>query len=317
MNELVLSIITLLSSLQLPQQESPVARYHTFVAQAETAYFVEHNARKAIVLYDSAFAVYPGFRYDYLNAISAAIHDKHYRKFESFGSRGNAVGLNRRNVRKNWKKDQPQLWKQFKIQVKDIRVGYYGFFRFKPIKPSLMYNTAARKAHMYYKRDKRAHSNALYRALFAKGTHKRNLRRMDMLVAQFGFPDIRRIGDIYPCKDCAFKNMAVLDRQAQYPEFPETLSRFWTDLMVSLEKGGLYSRSVPYLIDQHLFYQGAPQLFGTLHVHRQMKDKCWMDYRHPVQDVYLANEWRKVFYLRPLETEIKMSGIGFLKSKPF
>lgn len=313
MNQLVITIIALLSGLNLPDHKAPVARYHQFVAQAEMALFEAHDARKAIILYDSAFAHHAGFRYDFLNASYAAMQDKHYRKFEEYVSRGNAVGLNRNTVRYALHTENPVLWKSFKKHVKNIRVGYYGFFRYKTLAKSESYKKAEQKSDHIFRRDRRVHKSRCMEKLFAKGVDRRNKTKFVKLVNTYGFPDILKTGDTYPCKDCAFRHEFVMGSMARQADFPKVFEELWPELKYSLEAGGLYPRTIPFIIDQYLFYQGAPQLFGTLHVHKQNADKSWTEYRHEVQDVTLANEWRAKFYMRPLELDIKMSGVGFAK----
>ncbi len=304
-------MISLLSSWKAPNQQSAVGKYHQFVAQAEEAYFVRGDARAAIVLYDSAFAQFPGFRYDHLNASFAAMKDYHFRKFDEYLCRGTQVGLTRNRVRHMIHKSQPQLWGSFKIHLKDTRVGYYGFLRYRTRQVLPSYRKPARKMERMFQRSRRVHSYKCIENVFGKGVDRRNVRRFERITAQSGFPDILKTGDSYPCKDCAYRYEHVLDYGARFPEFKSTLEKIGPQMINSLDTGALYSRTLPFLIDRYLFSQGAPQLFGTLVVRKQNSDKSWSELRPAVQDPVLADEYRQKYFLRPLEVEIKMSGVGF------
>lgn len=313
MNPLVLIMISLLSSWKAPEPDSKVARYHQYVAQAEQAYFGNGDARTAIVHYDSAFAQFPGFRYDHLNAAFAAMQDFHFRKFDEYLCRGRQAGLTRNRVRHLIHKENPTQWKSFKKHMKDIRVGFYGFFRYRTrlIQPS--YRKPARKLERMFQRSRRVHTYRCTEKMFGKGIDRRNSRRFEKIVATYGFPDIVRTGDSYPCKDCGYRYAHVLNYSARFPEFKSTLEKVGPGMADATVAGALYPRTLPFLIDRYLFLQGAPQLFGTVTVRKQNADKSWSEYRPDVQDRGLADDYRAKFCLRPLDLEIKMSGIGFKK----
>jgi len=304
-------MISLLSSWKAPNQQSAVGKYHQFVAQAEEAFFVRGDARAAIVHYDSAFAQFSGFRYDCLNASFAAMKDYHYRKFDEYISRGTQVGLTRNRVRHMIHKSQPQLWNSFKVHVKNTRVGYYGFFRYRTREVLPSYRKPARKMERMFQRSRRVHTYKCIENIFGKGIDRRNVRRFERITAKYGFPDILKIGDSYPCKDCAYRYEHVLDYAARFPKFKSTLEKIGPQMVNSLDTGALYPRTLPFLIDRYLFFQGVPQLFGTLVVRKQNSDKSWSEFRPAVQDLALADEYRKKYFLRPLNVEIKMSGVDF------
>lgn len=311
MNPLVLIMISLLSSWKAPNQQSSVGKYHKFVAQAEEAYFVRGDARSAMVFYDSAFANYSGLRYDHLNAAFAAIKDHHYRKFDEYLCRGTQAGLTRNRVRHILHKEQPQLWESFKTHYKDTRVGYYGFFRYRTRQVLPSYKKAARKMERMFQRSRRVHTYKCIENIFGKGVDRRNVRRYERISASAGFPDLFKTGDSQPCKDCGYRYTHVLNYAARFPEFKNTLEKIGPYMVNALDTGALYPRTLPFLIDRYLFLQGAPQLFGTLVIRKQNPDKSWSEYRPAVQEESLANEYRQKYFLRPLEVEIKMSGIGF------
>lgn len=311
MNEIVVSIIALLSGMSLPDTTLPVARYHRYIAQADHAYFIQHDERAAMMHYDSAFAQWSGFKYDHLNASFAAMDDYHYRKFDAYIGMGNQAGLNLEDVRRLYRKSDPERWNAFSKHVEDIRVGFYGFFRYKFNLPKMSYRTTAFRIQRMHKRDMRVHNSGIRRILCMKSAERRHLRKFEEITTKKGFPCTKRMGDYYLCKDCAYPYLSILEHQARKSDFPETLKRFLPELIKTLESGGLYSKSIPYLIDTYLFYQGAPQLFGTLHVYRQAKDKSWKEYLHPVADIALANKWRAQFYLNSLEDQIKITGVNF------
>lgn len=311
MNPLVLIMISLLSSWKAPNQQSSVGKYHKFVAQAEEAYFMRGDARAAIVLYDSAFVHFTGFRFDHLNASLAAIKDHHYRKFDEYLCRGREVGLTRNRVRHLLHKDQPQLWESFKTHLKDTRVGYYGFFRYRTRQVLPSYRKPARKMERMFQRSRRVHTYKYIENIFGKGVDRRNVRRYEKIIATAGFPDLFKTGDSQPCKDCGFRYTHVLNYAARFPEFKNTLEKVGPAMVNSLDTGALYPRTLPFLIDRYLFLQGAPQLFGTLVIRKQNADRSWSEFRPAVQDENLANEYREKYFLRPLEVEIKMSGVGF------
>jgi hypothetical protein len=316
MNPLVLIIISLISGWKSPDANSPVGRYHGFVNQAEEAYFGRGDARAALVHYDSAFAAWPGLRYDHLNASFAAMKDFHYRKFDEYICRGREAGLTRNRVRHMLHKEQPLLWKSFKQYMRNTRVGFYGFFRYRTriILPS--YRKSARKMERVFQRSRRVHTYKCVERLFGKGIDRRNVRRLEKITNAYGFPDMLKTGDSYPSKECGYRYSHVLDYAARFPEFQQTLEKLGPVMLESLEKGGLYPRTLPFLIDRYLFFQGAPQLFGTVVVKKQNVDRSWGYFRHDVQSVDLANEYRTKFFLPSLELEIKKSGIGFKAPEP-
>jgi hypothetical protein len=313
MNEIVVSIIALLSGMTLPDTTVSVARYHQNIVKAEHAYFIQHDTRKGMMYYDSAFAQWPGLMYDHLHASFAAMDDYHYRKFDEYICMGNKAGLNLEDVRRLYRKTDPARWESFSKHVDDVRVGFYGFFRYKFNFPKASYRSTSFRVKRIHTRDMRVHNCGIRRMLCMKSAERRHLKKLQEITVNTGYPDIRHMGDAYPCKDCAYPYTSILQHHAKRADFPQTLKRFYPELLKALESGGLYTRSIPFLIDTYLFYQGAPQLFGTLHVYRQGKDKVWKEYLHPVADLALANQWRNQFYLNPLEDQIKMTGVNFLE----